>query len=167
MNVYKKLQEVLYRQLYYTFITKYSLHFSVFYEKKTGKRVESMAVDQQNSTEWESCSRQTHTNSWLSHKDNLVKKRTLRRLGCVCVCVCQCWHRTHTPLSLSHYQLAFHPVSHPSVQMVRKAASVLSLSLILPSLYTLSFGEKKKKKVMPAIDWSQIGEGYRLDVRWI
>lgn len=61
------------------------------------------------------------------------------------MCVCQCWHRTHTPLSLSHYQLAFHPVNHPSVQMVRKAASVLSLSLILPSLYTLSFGEKKKK----------------------
>lgn len=58
---------------------------------------------------------------------------------CACVCVCQCRH-THTPLSLSHYQLAFHPVSHPSVQMVRKAASMLSLSP--SSLYTLLWRKK-------------------------
>lgn len=62
---------------------------------------------------------------------------------CVCVCVCVGVDTdTHTPLSLSHYQLAFHPVSHPSVQMVRKAASMLSL--FLPPCYTLSFGGKKK-----------------------
>lgn len=36
---------------------------------------------------------------------------------------------THTPLS--HYQLAFHPLSHPSVQMVLKAALSLS-SLYAP-----------------------------------
>lgn len=63
---------------------------------------------------------------------------------------------THTSLSLSHYQLAFHPVSHPSVQMVRKAASILSslsLSRLRHSLL------EKKKKVMPAIDQCQIGVG--------
>lgn len=57
-----------------------------------------------------------------------------------------CAH-THTPLSLSHYQLEFHPVSHPSVQMVRKAASMLSLFLSLPlhALYS-SFKKKKEEK---------------------
>lgn len=66
---------------------------------------------------------------------------------------------THTPLSLSHYQLAFHPVSHPSVQMVRKAAPMLSL--FLPPCYTHSFGGGKKsyasKRLKPNRGGIQIG----------
>lgn len=93
-----------------------------------------MAVNQENSTEWDFTKARNPAlgiADSLAHKDNPVKKRTLIRLGCVDA-------RTHTPLSLSHYQLAFHPVSHPSVQMVRKAASMLSLSLLL-LCYTRSF----------------------------
>ena len=48
-------------------------------------------------------------------------------------------HTLH--VSLSHYQLAFHPVSHPSVQMVREAASVLALS---SSTHIFFLGRKKK-----------------------
>lgn len=48
----------------------------------------------------------------------------------VCVLIQDTHTHTHTPLS--HYQLAFHPLSHPSVQMVLKAA----LSLARSFLYT-------------------------------
>lgn len=63
------------------------------------------------------------------------------------------YRHTHTPLSLSHYQLAFHPVSHPSVQMVRKAAPMLSL--FLPPCYTHSFGGGKKRLCQQATEAKQ------------
>lgn len=79
--------------------------------------------------------------------DSLIKtillKRELWEGWVQCVCVSVLTQDTHTPLSLSHYQLAFHPVSHPSVQMVRKAASVLPLYRSPFSLHILLWRKKK------------------------
>lgn len=160
----------MYRQLYYTLVTKYRLHFSVKKHKKEGGKHGSKPKEQH----WAGICRMRNpargkrtpiADSLI--KTILLKRELLRRLGSVCVPVLT--QDTHSPLSLSHYQLAFHPVSHPSVQMVRKAASVFLRYHSPFSLHTLLWRrkKKKKKKVMPVIDWSQRGEGYRLDVRWI
>lgn len=92
--VKKKLAGYVHTVLLYIYITKYSLHFFTLYFEKRWQERGWKVWQQTNRTALsgisqseESCSRQTHTNSWLTHKDNLVKKRTLRRLGWACVSV--------------------------------------------------------------------------------
>lgn len=76
--------------LLYIYITKYSFFTLCLENKTTGKRVEGMAVNQENSTEWDftkarnpALGKHAPIADSLTYKDNLVKKRTLIRLGCV------------------------------------------------------------------------------------
>lgn len=144
---FERLRGYLQTILLYVYVTKYTLLSCVWWtdnRKEGGK-----------------CGRKPREQHWVGFcrarnpapgkhtptTDSLIKtillkkkKENFEKVG-LCVCALIQTH-THTPLSLSHYQLAFHPVSHPSVQMVRKAASMLSL--FLSPCYTHSFGGGKK-----------------------
>lgn len=81
------------------------------------------------------------------------------------MCVCVLIQNTHSPLS--HYQLAFHPLSHPSVQMVLKAAPSLPPSLLSTLLEKIKNKREKKGYVRDRLEPNRGGLqiGYQVDLQ--